>query len=403
MEFSDQKRGSIVRLADGLVRLRAPVTRAALSPDGRYVAWTPHDDATRSDVVVTDVVTGEDFLRLRGSAVRHVEWCAPTRLLVVREGAMGAHRMTVHELPDGGAVAECGFPEGVKSVDRVEVSRDGRHVCVHDASYWPYVSCTRALPDLAVAGDIERGSTESALDVALHPDGHELAVLMRAPGGMSLAVLSARDGTVRRAAKLTGLANLDAPLWASAARLVLRVDAGRDSAVVDQPAAGAEVFAVTVSTLVGGRGFAFTRLAVSPTRAAVVGALRPKQYPAPRAVVAVDVNTGAVLARREVARRAYSDVTGAMTVDDRGAVVALAAGEGTMLVWVGLDRGEGRELDVPDSRMSRGVIAASVIPAGVVPVLEPLVPRGASASRPGWKVLLLSLDALRTQGKAAAG
>jgi hypothetical protein len=119
--------------------------------------------------------------------------------------------------------------------------------------------------------------------------------------------------------------------------------------------------------------------------------------------VAVDVNTGAVLARREVARRAYSDVTGAMTVDDRGAVVALAAGEGTMLVWVGLDRGEGRELDVPDSRMSRGVIAASVIPAGVVPVLEPLVPRGASASRPGWKVLLLSLDALRTQGKAAAG
>lgn len=392
-----------MRLADGLVRLRAPVTRAAVSSDGRYVAWTPHDDATDGAVVVTDVPTGEDFIRLRGPVVRHVEWCSPARLLVVREGAMGAHRVTLHELPDGGAVAECGLPEALKSVDRVELSRDGRHVCVHDARYWPYVSCTRALPDLAVVGDIERGSTESAMDVALHPDGHELAVLMRAPGGLSLAVLSARDGTVRRAAKLKGLANLEAPVWASATRLALVVGAGEDTAVVDQPEAGDDVAAVTVSTLVRRRGFSFTRLGVSPTRSVLVGTVHPRQPLNTQAVMAVDVNAGAVLARGECVRQLQGDASGALTEDDRVAVIALPVGAGTTLAWVDLEGPRVRVLDVPDSRMSRGVITASVIPAGFVPVLEPLLLRGASAARPGWKVLLMSLDALSAQGKAAAG
>lgn len=401
MEFSDEKRGSIVRLADGLVRLRDLVTRAALSPDGRYIAWTPHGDTAGGDVVLTDVPTGEDFVRLRGPSVRHAEWCSPTRLVVVREEALGAHRMTVHELPDGGAVAECALPEALKSVDRVELSRDGRHVCVHDMSYWPYVSCTRALPDLAVVGDIERGRTESARDVALHPDGHELAVLMRAPGQLSLGVLSAKDGAVLRAAKLTGLANIEEPLWASATRLALAVRAGEDTAVVDRPEAGDEGAAVAVATLLRPRDYSFTRLAVSPTRAVLVGAVHLRQQVNPHAVVAVDANTGAVLVRGECMRWLHSTPTGAMTGDDRLAAVALPVGAGTTLVRIDLDRGAVHVLDVPDSRMSRGVIAGSVIPTAFIPVLEPRMSRGAGAARAGWKLLLMSLEMLRTQGAVA--
>jgi hypothetical protein len=111
--------------------------------------------------------------------------------------------------------------------------------------------------------------------------------------------------------------------------------------------------------------------------------------------------TGAVLARGECARWLHSTPTGAMTGDDRLAAVALPVGAGTTLVRIDLDRGAVHVLDVPDSRMSRGVIAGSVIPTAFIPVLEPRMSRGAGAARAGWKLLLMSLEMLRTQGAVA--